>query len=66
MIKNDAGERWTIVHSDPSDPTVRRYPVPDGWLYQVELGEGDWHPPVFVPHLPQPFDQRTPTEEEKT
>jgi len=53
MIDNDVGERWMIVHRDPAagDPTVRRYPVPSGWLYQVShtCEENDWYPPVFVP-----------------
>jgi hypothetical protein len=55
MMKQDAGKQWTIVHEELGEPTVRRYQVPRGWLYQVEeypfpRSEGDyWHPPVFVP-----------------
>lgn len=53
MLTADAGERWTIVHDEPGE-RVRRYPVPGGWLYQVQAGfytENDdsmWGSPVFV------------------
>lgn len=65
MIVSDAAERWTVVHNTESEPeggpSVRRYPVPGGWLYQVEKDEyfdntkdgTAYHPPVFVPE-PQP------------
>lgn len=53
---------WELV-LDSALKRVRRFPVPGGWLYQVELfQEADsdrdsdhgitthgWHPPVFVP-----------------
>lgn len=55
MLTIDVGERWTIVHHEPNDPVVRRYPVPGGWLYQVSGGANGiaeaWSPPVFVPHM---------------
>jgi hypothetical protein len=35
MLTDDAGRRWVIVHDEPNE-RVRRYPVPGGWLYQVE------------------------------
>lgn len=47
MIDNDRGMRWELVHSE-IDEQVRRYPVPGGWIYQVQNGP-DWHPPIFVP-----------------
>jgi len=50
MLDNDQGERWEIVHSANEEPTVRRYTVPGGWLYQVQdVQGGAWQPPVFVP-----------------
>lgn len=57
MLYADADERWTLVHRNPEDPLIRRYPVPGGWLYQVSCVPYDhrenapamWHPPVFVP-----------------
>ena len=67
MLKADVGARWIIVHQEENEPTVRRYPIPGGWLYQV--GESRWtslsreperfHPPVFVPssNLPPSRDE---------
>jgi hypothetical protein len=56
-------QRWQTVLAPGTrknaPPGVRRFPVPGGWLYQVEHhveladdGEIDWiewFPPVFVP-----------------
>ncbi len=64
MIVEDVGKRWVIVHDEPME-RVRRYPVPGGWLYQVQLdsmsvSDGNatshdgWHPPIFVPDPRQP------------
>jgi len=46
---------WSVVCSE-TGRSVRRFRVPWGWLYQVEMRvERDarvttgWHPPVFVP-----------------
>jgi len=52
-------EAWQVV-CDAKGQRVRRFAVPSGWLYQVELQnyteapddsrvwhEG-WHPPVFI------------------
>jgi hypothetical protein len=62
VFKADVDERWVIVHQNENEPSVRRYPVPGGWLYQV--GTDRWstlhrepeqfHPPVFVPFSNQP------------
>ncbi len=56
---------WEIVFDQYGD-RVRRFYVPGGWLYQVELQnytvkpsgyssesttETGWHPPVFVPDV---------------
>lgn len=57
MPTNDAGAQWVLVHDDgPTGPTldspkVRRYSVPGGWLYQVQMNI-EWSQPVFVPALP--------------
>jgi hypothetical protein len=58
VIDADAGERWVVVHRDKGEPTVRRYTVPGGWLYQVAHGDTDnWYPPVFVP-APEKYVKR--------
>ena len=55
-----SGGRWEHVETTHLSG-VRRYPVPGGWLYQVELAtflesaggrssyRSGWHAPVFVP-----------------
>jgi hypothetical protein len=52
MHTDATGARWTLVNDEALD-RVRRFPVPGGWLYQVEktspLGDQiGWHRPVFV------------------
>ncbi len=38
---------WEKMHEEP---TVRRFPVPGGWLYQVENPVNYWCTPTFVPN----------------
>lgn len=53
--------KWELVNDEPLE-RVRRFRVPGGWLYQVEIDQlaesvahdvqnvhtYGWHPPVFV------------------
>jgi hypothetical protein len=52
--------KWELVvaQGDEDLPGIRRFPVPGGWLYQVQrraevedldtITSVDWHAPVFV------------------
>lgn len=61
MSAAENAEGWELVHDEPGK-SVRRYPVPGGWLYQCEstmVSHPDgaaapthhraWATPVFVP-----------------
>lgn len=51
-------EAWELIHDEPGK-SVRRHPVPGGWLYQTEselatsadvtMTARGWGNPVFVP-----------------